>query len=92
MVFLRQTNPWRYEVRLSEPANSRIVGLFETLEDGYFYFYFPDILTAGCLPAHILREIAEKLDEINEPWDKIVEQGLEKGPSHLGHPDNHPFS
>ena len=44
--------------------------------DGYFYFE-PDCSKAGFWQPHILRGIADKLDEINKPWNDLIEKDLE---------------
>jgi hypothetical protein len=44
--------------------------------DGY-YVYWPDESLQGCVSAEFLREIADKLDELNRPWDEEVKRGLE---------------
>lgn len=44
--------------------------------DGYFYF-LPET-SMGVLSAHVLRQIADRLDERNAPWDKIVKEGVGK--------------
>jgi len=74
-IKITKTNDWRYALHLD---NGKIIGTFEVLDDGYFYYYFPDILVPGAVDSSLLKEIAEKLEEVNEPWDKIVEQGLSK--------------
>lgn len=74
-IKLTQTNTWRIALHLD---NGKTIGTFEILDDGYFYYYFPDILVPGAVDSSLLKEIAEKLEEVNEPWDKIVEQGLAK--------------
>ena len=44
--------------------------------DGYFYFE-PNRSNVGFWMPHILRAIADKLDEINKPWNDMVERDLE---------------
>lgn len=55
-----------------------LLGTFEMLDDGYWHYCFPSIGTGGLISASILRDIATKLDELNEPWDRIVHQQLSK--------------
>lgn len=43
--------------------------------DGYRYFW-PDMSRGGHWGAHVLREIADLLDELNEAWDAEVREGL----------------
>lgn len=45
------------------------------LEDGYYQF-FSYVPSGGCWSAHLLREIADKLDELNDQWDQEVKRGL----------------
>lgn len=45
---------------------------FSALDDGFIY-YWPHG-GRGCLSSHNLRDIADRLDEINKPWsDEIAE-------------------
>lgn len=41
-------------------------------EDGY-YVFFPE-LREGFWEAYVLRQIADKVDEMNKPWDDQVKQ------------------
>jgi hypothetical protein len=60
--------------------NRKYVGSFERDVDGYFYYWMPQLLpTQGFIPACHLKLLADMLDELNEPWDKIVEQTLSRG-------------
>lgn len=43
--------------------------------DGYFYYWSS---ATGSMSAHLLREIAAHLDELNKPWDEVVERELNK--------------
>lgn len=78
-IKIKQTHTWRYVVMCKN--NNKLLGTFERDNDGYFYFCFPDILMAGFVPYFMLREMADTLEEINEPWDAVVRQGpgIEKG-------------
>ena len=38
--------------------------------DGYYYFWPSN---NGCWPAHVLRSIANKLDDINKKWNDEIE-------------------
>lgn len=44
---------------------------FVTLDDGYKYWW-PDKLN-GCVSAYQLRELADELDKLNEPWQQEIE-------------------
>lgn len=42
--------------------------------DGYYGFW-PNRRT-GYWSSHIMREIANKIDKLDEPWDKIVQEDI----------------
>ncbi len=73
MITLKDTNAF---IKRAYIKNSYLVGTFEIGDDGYWYYCFPDVNNGGLVASFILKELADKLDELNEPWDKIVEQGL----------------
>ncbi len=54
--------------------NGVVLGVFLRDVDGYFY-YWPEKLS-GAWEAHILRAIADKLDEINKPWDEQIRNDI----------------
>lgn len=56
----------------SKKGTTTIPEKIETLilEDGFYYFDPQPNL--GVFSAHHLREIANKLDEMNEPWEKEI--------------------
>jgi hypothetical protein len=56
--------------------NGKLLGKIEQDVDGYFHFLSTVQPKDGFIPAFILRELADRIDEINEPWDKIIEQHL----------------
>ena len=58
--------------------NSHLLGTFEMLDDGYWHYAMPRVGVNGLIASHILRELADKLDELNEPWDRIVHQQLSR--------------
>jgi hypothetical protein len=43
--------------------------------DGYFVFY-PNLSNGGFWSAHILRSLANKLEEINKEWDEIIDREI----------------
>lgn len=59
-----------YNVRV----NKQYAGTLEPKEDGYWDWY-PD-LKPGYIPSWVLRAIADKLDEINKPWDEQVNRDV----------------
>mgnify|MGYP006267590761 CR=1 FL=1 len=54
--------------------NGKLIGELLMDVDGYFYFWSED--SNGAWSSHHLREVANKLDELNKEWDKQVEKGL----------------
>ena len=58
-------------------SNGKCLGDLMKLEDGY-YQWWPSAVCSqgGCWSAYILREIADKLDELNDAWDQEVKSGL----------------
>ena len=40
--------------------------------DGYYY-YWPEKEKGGCWSPWMLRDVTDKLDEVNKPWDDIVQ-------------------
>ena len=56
--------------------NNKVVGYLIVDVDGYFYFWPSN---EGCWSAHMMRTIANKLDEVNKKWDdQITEYFLNK--------------
>jgi hypothetical protein len=64
-----QVKPDKYEVWVN--GKSKYIGDAIMCEDGYFNF-FPELASGGYWPPFLLRFIADKLDEINAPWNKTV--------------------
>lgn len=52
--------------------NGKHLGYFRLDVDGYYYF--EELPNGGYWSAHSLRHIANKLDEINKPYDDEVNQ------------------
>lgn len=40
--------------------------------DGYFYWWPVNPSNGGCLQSWILRNLADKMDELNRGWDKTI--------------------
>ena len=53
-----------------EYYNGVHIGEFETDVDG-FYYYWP-VRKEGCWSAYVLRAVADKLDELNKPWNDQI--------------------
>ncbi len=51
--------------------NGNKIGDFLIGDDGY-YAYWP-IQKSGYITSCFMREVADKLDELNEEWDKIIQ-------------------
>jgi len=58
-----------------EQCTGMLVGTLECIEGGYLYF-FPQ--RSGYWPAYALREIADKLDELNAEWDALVKESFDQ--------------
>ena len=63
----------------SQPAAGALLPLAPLLAGIYrdvdgFYYYHPPV--SGSYSAHTLREIAEKLDEMNKPWAEQLDRAL----------------
>jgi len=54
--------------------NGKLIGELLMDVDGYFYFWPED--NNGAWSSSHLRELTNKLDELNKEWDKQVEKGL----------------
>lgn len=55
--------------------NQKLLGYFRLDIDGYYYF--EDIPNSGNWSSYALRQIADKLDEINKPYDDKVTEYFE---------------
>lgn len=58
-------------VRYNILFKNKQIGMFEKVEDGYFYYFQT---TNGCYNSAIMRNIANKLDGINKDWDEEVKK------------------
>ena len=57
--------------------NNAVFGEIYKEVDGYFYFQ-PNNKLTGCVPAHILREVADKMDELNKSWNEQIDDYFDK--------------
>ena len=55
--------------------NNKVVGYLIVDVDGYFYFWPSN---EGCWSAHMMRTIANKLDEVNKKWDDQIHEYFNK--------------
>lgn len=55
--------------------NKADLGELEMLEDG-FYHWFPGVSMSnnGCISSWILKDIYEKLEELNKGWNEVMNQ------------------
>lgn len=72
-VIYQQINQQKYIVRTN---NGKFIGEFIMDVDGYFYFWSENNL--GAWPSYLLRDIADKMDELNKSWNEQVEKELNK--------------
>lgn len=74
MIKLTKLSNDQYRVNLS---NSKFIGYFERDVDGYFYWW-PEIKSEdGCWSADSLIELANKLKELNTPYEKELDKYFE---------------
>jgi hypothetical protein len=59
-------------------SESVLLGTLEQEVDG-FYYYFPT-LRVGCYSAWILKDIAHKLEALNEAWNQRISVELSRAP------------
>ena len=59
--------------------NDKTFGQILIEVDGYYYWYLPHGMH-GCVSSAVVKELAEKLDELNKEWDtKVQSDPLLKG-------------
>lgn len=63
-LVINQIDPARHSVSTSA---GKLLGDFLRDVDGYFYWWPID--RAGCWPAFMLRDLANRLDALNADWD-----------------------
>ncbi len=56
-------------------TNGHYMGDIFAKEDG-FYDWWPEKSNGGYIPAWILRELADTLDELNKDWQEEIEANL----------------
>lgn len=47
-------------------------------KDDGLYDFWPDLSKGGCWPSHLLREIADLLDDMNRDWERELTKALEE--------------
>ncbi len=52
-------------------VDNKRIGEFIKNDDGYFFFFL-ERYNGGGLDEWLLRELADELKRINEPWDQVV--------------------
>ena len=53
-------------------SNGVLLGTILAKDDGYYDFW-PLDYHGGYWPSHLMRAIADKLDEMNAPWEKEID-------------------
>lgn len=53
--------------------NGSLIGKFIMGNDGYYAYWSPVTWTGACYPQWLLKELADKLEELNEAWDAVVQ-------------------
>ena len=64
--------------KLYPKTSDKLIGSFIVDVDGYLYFWEEPDLGRGCWSAHILREIADKLDALNKGWNDHINAYFEE--------------
>jgi len=75
-IIYQKINQRQYIVRANIDFPQREVGSLVMDVDGYFYFWPVD--NNGAWSSYHLREVANKLDEINKEWHQQVEKEFSK--------------
>ena len=70
-IIYQKIDNQKYNMRT---INGKLIGELIMDVDGYFYFWPAD--NNGAWAANHLRELANKLDELNKEWNKQVEKEL----------------
>lgn len=72
-ITLVQRDAQQFDVFVGrDPATAARLGEILREVDGFFVFY--PTQNGGAWTAHILAQLASKLDELNEPWLKQIDQ------------------
>lgn len=72
LIKVKPKNGGSFDIHYINGVN---IGEFIKMEDGY-YVWWPNKDRYGYMPAHFLTEVANKLNELNAEWDKIVKKDL----------------
>lgn len=70
MIKLTKISQYQYSVNLS---NGKFIGRFEHAGDRYFYWW-PIIDEDGYFSAELILELANKLKELNKPYEEELRQ------------------
>ncbi len=73
-IRLTKISESRYNLEFYNGVN---LGDFTRDVDGYFY-WFPGDSKGGCYSDYILRELGEKLIELNKEWDLKIKEEFSK--------------
>ena len=58
--------------------NGVYIGDILVKEDGFYDWWPPHLGRGGCWSSYVLRELADKIDELNEPYQKEMEKFFEE--------------
>lgn len=79
LIHFDTQGPYAYACVTENGVN---LGILHQEVDG-FYVYSPNPELSGCFSQGILRELATKLEELNAPWDAIIEEYHSTHPAEL---------
>lgn len=70
MMHLKYSDKNQYGTILVHYPNNVFMGDMIIGDDGYYAWWPNEDLRAGYIPSWVLRELADKLDELNKDWDE----------------------
>lgn len=73
LTFKKDENSAWYDIYV---PSGKSLGYLSTLEDGFYYFFSEDGRFGGGWDAWVLRQIADKLDELNKPWEDHINETI----------------
>lgn len=87
MLTYTKNEPINHTAYYAVLHEKKYLGLLEQEVDGFYYFT-PDRTNAGFWPSWILKDIAFKLEAINEAWNQTLDRELSRAPMPKGSKDN----
>lgn len=61
-------------------GNGKFLGIFQQDVDCYFYFVPDNLTEGGYWSSWVLKAIADKLEELNKPWEDQIAQYFKDNP------------